>query len=360
MPCCARAGRSKSKVADFLSAGAIVLATGSSPHVPSALALHAGRVLTSDELFDAPPPPGRRVAVIGSGVIGTEMAFILAMLGCEVVWLVQSEPLARLGFSAPALTLLAEALAERDIRPRRAGRPRACSVDTGGVTLQLPDGSAERVDWVLVASGRRPNVVELGLDALDVVADAGGFVPTDERTMTAASGIYAIGDCANPRMTSNHALAEAAVAVANIVSPGSARRDAGAVPEVVYSALELARLGLSEEQAEDAGYEPATGFASFAANPAALAIGEPRGFVRLVADHDSAALLGAEAVGAHAGEWIHAVGATLGAPDALKRLAGIRYNHPALAEEILNATETLAAKWGLGPAVFGGTRAVGE
>ncbi len=342
-----------------LSAGAIVLATGSSPYVPPALARSAGRVLTTDELFDTPPPPGRRVAVIGSGVIGTEMAFILAMLGCEVVWLVQSEPLARLGFSAPALTLLAEALAERDIHPRRAGRPRACSVDTGGVTLQLPDGSAERVDWVLVASGRRPNVV-LGLDALDVVADAGGFVPTDERTMTAASGVYAIGDCANPRMTSNHALAEAAIAVANIVSPGSARRDSGGVPEVVYSALELARLGLSEEQAEDAGYEPATGFASFAANPAALAIGEPRGFVRLVADHDSAALLGAEAVGAHAGEWIHAVGATLGAPDALKRLAGIRYNHPALAEEILNATETLAAKWGLGPAVFGGTRAVGE
>jgi dihydrolipoamide dehydrogenase len=223
----------------------------------------SGRVLTTDELFDAPPPPGRRVAVIGSGVIGTEMAFILAMLGCEVVWLVQSEPLARLGFTPPALTLLAEALAERDIRPRRVGRPRACSVDSGGVSLQLPDGSAERVDWVLVASGRRPNVAGLGLDALDVIADAGGFVPTDERTMTALSGIYAIGDCANPRMTSNHALAEAAVAVGNIVSPGSARRDAGAVPEVVYSALELARLGLSEEQAECAGYEPATGFASF-------------------------------------------------------------------------------------------------
>lgn len=342
------------------SAGAIVLATGSSPYVPPALARHPGRVLTTDELFDAPPPPGRRVAVIGSGVIGTEMAFILSMLGCEVVWLVQSEPLARLGFSAPALALLAEALAERGILPRRTGRPRACSVDAGGVTLQLPDGAAERVDWVLVASGRRPNVAGLGLEALGVVPDAGGFVPTDERTMTAAAGIYAIGDCANPRMTSNHALAEAAVAVANIVSPGSARRDAGAVPEVVYSALELARLGLSEVQAEEAGYEPATGFASLAASPAALAIGESRGFVRLVADLDSGALLGAEAVGAHAGEWLHIVGATLRAPDALARLAGLRYNHPALAEEILNATETLAAKWGLGPVVFRGDAAARE
>jgi len=345
---------------DRLSAGAIVLATGSSPHVPPALALHPGRVLTSDELFEAPPPPGRRVAVLGSGVIGTEMAFILAMLGCEVVWLVQSEPLARLGFTPAALTLLGEALADHGVQPRRVGRPRACSVDAGGVTLQLPDGRDERVDWVLVASGRRPNVAGLDLDAAGILIDAGGFVATDERTLTAAADVYAIGDCANARMTSNQALADAAVAVANILAPGSAHRDEGAVPEVVYSALELARLGLSEAQAEDAGYEPATGFASFAASPAALAIGEPRGFVRLIADLDSGALLGAEVVGAHAGEWLHAVGAVFRAPDALARLARIRYNHPALAEEILNATETLAAKWGLGPAVFRGTGPVRE
>jgi dihydrolipoamide dehydrogenase len=345
---------------DILSAGAFVLATGSSPHVPPALALHAGRVLTSDELFDAPPPPGRRVAVLGSGVIGTEMAFILAMLGCEVVWLVQSEPLARLGFTSAALTLLREALADQGVQPRRVGRPRACIVDAGGVTLELPDGGDERVDWVLVASGRRPNVARLGLDAAGIPIDAGGFIATDERTMTAATDIYAIGDCANSRMTSNHALADAGVAVANILAPGSAHRDDGAVPEVVYSALELARLGLSDAQAEDAGFEPATGLASLAASPAALAIGEPRGFVRLVADLDSGALLGAEVVGAYAGEWMHAVGAAFRTPDALARLARIRYNHPALAEEILNATETLAAKWGLGPAVFPGTDAVRE
>jgi dihydrolipoamide dehydrogenase len=337
-----------------VSAGAIILATGSSPFVPPALGLRAGRVLTTDELFDAPPPPGRRVAVIGSGVVGTEMAFILALLGCEVVWLTQSAPLARIGFSAPALSLLAEALAAHGIRARPSGRPQSCTTDASGVTLRLPDGSAEHVDWVLVASGRRPNVAGLGLEAAGIPIDAGGFVVSDDRTMTAAQGVYAIGDCANRRMTSNHALAEASVAVANVLAPGSARRDAGAVPEVVYSALELARLGLSEPQAEAAGHEPATGFASLEASPAALAIGEPRGFVRVVADLDSGALLGAEAVGAHAGEWIHAVSATFRTPDALARLAGIRYNHPALAEEILNATETLAAKWGLGAAVFPG------
>jgi dihydrolipoamide dehydrogenase len=343
---------------DVLAAGAVVLATGSSPYVPAALPLEPGRVLTSDELFGVPPPPGRRVAVIGSGVIGTEMAFILTMLGREVAWLVQSEPLARLGFTPPARAALREALAEHGVRPRAVGRPRAHRVDANGVALELPDGAVERADWVLVASGRRPNVANLGLDTAGVATGADGFVATDERSMTAADGVYAIGDCANPRMTSNHALADAAVAIANVVTPGAARRDDGAVPEVVYSALELARLGLSEAQAEQAGREPATGFAALESSPAALTEGEPRGFVRLVADLESGELLGAEAVGAHAGEWIHVAGAVLRAPDALARLAHIRYNHPSLAEEVLNATETLAARWGLGAAVF--TRRPGQ
>ncbi len=335
-----------------LSPGAIVVATGSSPSVPAGLALHPGRVLTSDELFDAPPPAGRRVALLGSGVIGTEMAFILTMLGCEVTWLVQSEPLARAGFTPPARAALRAALAGHGVSPRRAGRPRACAVDAGGVTLQLADGTTERADWVLAASGRRPNVAGIGLDAAGVALGADGFVATDERTMTAAPGVYAIGDCANPRMTSNHALAEAAVAIADIVAPGSALRDPDAVPAVVYSALELARVGWSEARAEEAERDPATGFASLQSSPAALAGGDARGFVRVVADLESGALLGAEAVGAHAGEWIHVAGAALRAPDGLARLARARYNHPSLAEEVLNATETLAAKWGLGERIF--------
>ena len=72
----------------------------------------------------------------------------------------------------------------------------------------------------------------------------------------------------------------------------------------------------------------------------------------MVADLESGELLGAEAVGAHAGEWIHVAGAALRAPDGLARLARVRYNHPSLSEELLNATETLAAKWGLGGRIF--------
>jgi dihydrolipoamide dehydrogenase len=335
-----------------IGAANVVLATGSAPFVPEALPLHPGRVITTDELFSDPPPQGKRVAVIGSGVIGTEMAFILAMLGLEIVWLTHSPPLARAGFSASALALLRAAFADHGVVARTASRPSACRVESHGVVLTLPDGHEEQADWVLVAAGRRPRTADLGLEAAGVAVDEAGFVRVDERLRTSAQGVYAIGDCANRAMTSNHALAEATVAIADIVAPEGVRRPALLVPTVVYSALELARLGLSEDEAEGAGREVATGFSGFEASPAALASGDARGFVRLVADADSGELLGAEGVGLHVGEWIHVVGACAGQPNALARLAAIRYNHPSLAEEIQNATETLAAKWGLTERVF--------
>ncbi len=83
--------------------------------------------------------------------------------------------------------------------------------------------------------------------------------------------MYAIGDVANRAMTSNYALAAAGVAVANIIAPQSRQSDDDAVPEAVYSALELARIGLNEDLAEAREIEPAVGFTAFGVNPAALA-----------------------------------------------------------------------------------------
>jgi dihydrolipoamide dehydrogenase len=181
--------------------------------------------------------------------------------------------------------------------------------------------------------------------------DDGGRVAVDDFNR-AAPGVYAIGDVANPAMSANHALADATVAVTDILSPGTRRRDDRNVPEAVYSALELARVGYSEIGAEEAGLEPATGFAAFDANPAALAEDDRGGFLRIVADLDSGRALGAEIAGRGAAELIGLLGLEFGAPQALSRLAAAAYNHPTRAEEILNAVETLAARWGLQAQVF--------
>jgi dihydrolipoamide dehydrogenase len=284
-------------------------------------------------------------------VVGTEFAFILTMLGCKVVWLAQQLPLSRSAFSEAARAMLMARLAAHGIAIRSAARPVYARADDKGVSVGLPDGAEERVDWVLLGAGRMPQTAGLDLAAAGVATTAEGFIETDAARRTSAPGLYAIGDVTNAAMTSNHALADAAIAVGDIIAPNRPTRHA-AVPQVVYSALELARIGMNQDAAEALGHEPAVGFAAFAASPAALAEGDADGYIRILSEMDQGGLLGAELVGPAAGELIHLIAIEFGTAEALRRLAGSAYNHPARAEEILNAIETLAVKWGLSRQVF--------
>lgn len=335
---------------ETIAARNIILATGSNPFVPPDYVL-SQRVLTSDDLFDRPPPPGKRVAIVGSGVIATEFAFILAMLGHDIAWFASNKPLSRSRFSEPALKLLAQALERCELKPRLQ-RPAAIHAGANSVELEMAEGPRESVDWLLLASGRRPHTGNLGLETLAIELDDTGFIKTNAYLETSLPHIYAIGDVANPAMTANYALADAALAVENIIVARSVQRDNAAVPEVVYSAIELARIGMTEAEAEELNLEPALGFAAFESNPRALGQDASEGFVRLIADIDSGKLLGGEIAGDEAGELIHGLARKIGKQSALFELAHTFYNHPARSEELLNATETLAAKWGLQDRVF--------
>ena len=334
---------------ETIEPGHVVIATGSRPVLPQSVR-GIERVLTTDELFERPLPSGSRVALLGSGAVGAEMAFILPRLGLEVVWLTGSEPLARSRFSASARRHLREALSAQGVTARSASRPVRAAADDGRVRLELPGGAQERVDWVLAGTGRVPNTDNIGLQAAGVGTDRNGFIAVDSAQRTSAPRVFAIGDCANPAMTANHALAEATIAVANIVAPGADQPRADWVPEVVYSALELARAGATEDELEDADVEYAVGFSAFGANPAALAEGSAEGYVRLLVERDDGALLGCEFAGADAGELIHLAQPGAAGGPLLARLAQARFTHPSRSEEFLNAAEALVASWGVAPA----------
>ncbi|MHB1239115.1 MAG: dihydrolipoyl dehydrogenase family protein [Gammaproteobacteria bacterium] len=338
-----------------LHAHHIILATGANASLPGDmdLTLTPGRILNTDMLFDEPPPSGQRVGVLGSGVVATEFAYILRLLGKEVVWLPRSAPLHRTRFTPQARSALGTALDRYGIETHPGARLRTATTDGAGVHLTLEDGRIMTMDWLLLGTGRRPHTTDLGLNTAGIETDAHGYIQRDEFLQTAAPNVYAIGDCAGHEMTSNQALADATVAVHNLITGNTRRKDDGWVPFVVYSALELARLGMNDDEAEEREYEPAVGFAAFDTSPCALAQGDPEGFVRLLADMDTGALLGGEIVGAEAGELIHLLALAPDRDTALRWLAEGRFNHPARAEELLNATETLAGKWGLEEAIFG-------
>ncbi len=333
-----------------LDAAHIILATGASPVYPQGFEPVPDKVLGSDELFDRPVPAGERVAVLGGGVVATELAYILHCFGKRLSWYARGEPLARSAFTPQARERLLAALAQAGL-PERRPWPQALRPSADGVQVVSAQGT-ETVDWVLVATGRRPHTAGLGLEQTRVRTDDAGFIRRNAYLQTDEPSIYAIGDCASPVMTANQALADASVAVHNIVAGNSRKQRSEWVPQAVYSAVELARLGLNDDQAEDAGFEPAVGFAAFETSPRALGQDDSEGFVRILADMDTGALLGGEIVGAEAGELIHVLAAAGTAEDGLRRLARLAYNHPARAEELLNAVETMAGKWGMGEFIF--------
>jgi dihydrolipoamide dehydrogenase len=224
------------------------------------------------------------------------------------------------------------------------------------VSLEFEDASSDAVDWVLLGTGRLACTSGLRLDAAGVAVDDGGFIMVDRHCRTSCPSVFAIGDVVNAHMSANRALHDAAIAIANIASPGSRIRDANSVPDVIYSAVEMARVGLNEDDAEARGVEPASGFSAFESNPAAAAEHDTDGFVRIVADMDTGRLLGGEVVGRNAGDTIQLIANAIGQDDALRELARASYNHPARGEEVLNAVEALASRWGLGRFVFGGAR----
>jgi dihydrolipoamide dehydrogenase len=326
-----------------------IVATGSRPSIPDTLRGGAERVLTTDDLFERPLPPGRRVAVLGGGAVGTELAFILRQFGLDVLWLTGRAPLSDSSYSAAARKRLADAMSRLGIFAHSGSRPLGSTRTSQGLALQLPSDVTEYVDWALAGTGRVPNTEALGLDAAGVRVSREGFVEVDDMLRSSVPHIWAIGDCANPAMTANHALADATVAVANIVAPGSRRARRQWVPEVLYSALELAKVGATEDELDDTDAEYAVGYSAFAVNPAALGAGAGEGYVRLLVGREHGELLGSEIVGHEAGELIHLAGPHA-RPDALlERLARTPFVHPSLGEEFFNAAEALVAQWGFAP-----------
>ena len=149
-------------------------------------------------------------------------------------------------------------------------------------------------------------------------------------------------------MTANHALADAGIVIHNIMQTENKKATSDWIPQSVYSAIEMSRIGKNEDQAEDEGFEPAIGFSSFETSPSALGQDDNDGFVRLIADMDSSALLGAEIVGSNASELIHMVSNADHPEGQLKTILAHRYSHPTRTEELLNAVDTMMSKWGMG------------
>jgi len=323
------------QTSELLARRGVILAPGSAPAVPPfPVADHPG-VVDSTAALRLPTVP-RRLAVIGGGVIGVEFASIFAAFGAAVT-LVEYLPTLLPGFDPDLGRRLQLAFRRRDI----AAHPRSCveSVAVGNPLRVAASGPRGRftveADAVLLATGRRPAIADLGLEAAGVRAD-GGAIQVDDRLETSLPGVYAVGDAIGGPMLAHRAMAQGRIAAENAL--GADRRlDEDAVPACVFSTPEVATVGLSLAEAERRGLVAEEVSFPFSSNGRALAAGEGIGEVKVVCVPGGGRVLGVHVVGPHASDLIAegALAVRLGL--SAREIAETVHAHPTFGEALLEA-----------------------
>lgn len=324
-----------------LHADRVILATGADPLAHPLLPFDGHRILSSRELMDIADKPPASLLCLGAGPVGVELSFVLHQFGSRVTLVDQaSRILNKPGIPDRAGNLLEAKLRRMGVMVHKGTTVQHVSTQSGsGVDVTFTNGSAGHYERILVAIGRRPHTEALGLANAGVETTGTGFIVTNEYLETNVPGIYAVGDVKAGPMTANAALHDAKVAATNAVEGNLVRINYHRVPMVIDSALEIAAVGLSEERAEEAGFEPDVARASFRASPKARARNDAEGFIDVVYDEETGQLLGGCIVGPEAGEQIHVLTAACQSQRGLWFLKDLNYTHPSWCEELENAVD---------------------
>ncbi|HSM02740.1 MAG TPA: dihydrolipoyl dehydrogenase [Acidimicrobiia bacterium] len=317
----------------------VIVATGSVPRSIPGYEIDGDRIVSSDHALDWSSRPDR-VAIIGAGAIGAEFASLLADVGAEVhLFEVVDQILP--GVEPRAARALHKSFADRGMQVHTGIGVDPPQIVNGGIVVPFA-GEKVEVDVVLVAVGRAPVTSGMGFEEAGITLDR-GFVKTDLETMlTDAPNVYAVGDIVAGTPQLAHAgFAEGISAITHIATGSPAPTDYRAIPLVVYTRPEVASVGLTEQQAKDAGYDVVTTDHPFAGTGRAIIKGES-GLVRLVVEKDGP-ILGATVVGSIAGEMIHELMYSVGWEALPSEAAAFIHAHPTMAEAV---GETLLAAAG--------------
>lgn len=327
---------------EVLSTRAIVIATGAAPTVPPLPGLQDVAFLTSDTLWGLRTAP-RRLAVLGGGPIGCELALALARLGCGVT-LVEQAPrlLAREDDAVSALAADSLRAAGVDLRLGVAvQRAEASAAGAPDGVLQLADGAAVAFDRLLVAVGRSARLQGFGLEALGI--PAGRTIETNEYLETLHPNIYACGDVAGPWQFTHAAGHQAWSAAVNALF-GQFRRfrvDGRVMPAVTFLDPEIARVGLNEREAAAQGVAVEVTRYPLGDLDRAIVERETTGFIQVLTEPGRDRMLGVTIVGTHAGELLAEFTLAMQHGLGLNKILGTVHPYPSWSD----AAKLTAGRW---------------
>jgi len=316
----------------LVKAKRILIAVGGRPHRPAIPGAELGWV--SDDMFLLDSLP-EAVVVVGAGFIACEFACILNGLGVQVTQLVRGDHLLR-GFDREASDAVAEAMKADGIEIRFAHSPAAIGGSPGKLTLTTQSGEQLACGGVLLATGRRPFLDGLNLEAAGVAVE-GHRIPVDADQRTNVPGIYAVGDVTD-RVNLTPVAVDEGRAFADTVYGNRPRQvDHDLIASAVFSQPELSGVGLTEEQAVERHGQDAIQVhrARFRPMSQALPASGPRVLLKLIVERASGKVLGCHMVGEHAAEIIQMAAIAIGMGATKADFDRTMALHPSVAEEFV-------------------------
>jgi dihydrolipoamide dehydrogenase len=328
-----------------IAAAHVILATGSSPIEIPGFAFDEENILSSTGALALRSVP-RHLVVIGGGYIGLELGSVYSRLGSKVT-VVEATPALLPGNDPDLVGVVQRKLVKHGVEILLETKAKGYAKSADGlVCVVIPKDGKERAipcDRILVTVGRRPNSKNLGVESVGLKANERGFFDVDPQRRTSVPWIFAIGDIAGQPMLAHKASHEGIVAAEAIAGKKSVF-DPRAVPAVIFTDPEISSVGYSEEQAKARGFDVRVGKFPFAASGRALTLAETDGFVKIVADKKTDAVLGIHIVGPEASELAGESALALEMGATCEDVARTIHAHPSLPESIMEAAEAVHGK----------------
>jgi dihydrolipoamide dehydrogenase len=316
-----------------IAAGSVILATGSVPR-PIPGVEFGGRVIGTEEAWALPEVPAR-LAVVGAGASGAEIASAFARLGSEVLLL---EALERL---LPTEDADISRLVERGLKRQGIGVHTSTPVadvasDQTSVSFSYGSQSAE-VDYMVICAGRGADIEGLGLAEAGVELDGRGLVQVDGALRTSRAGVYAIGDLVPGPALAHKASDEGIIAAETIAGRETHPIAYADIPRATFCTPNVGSFGLTEQQAREQGYDVVVGKVPYGAVGGGTVYGDRTGLVKVVGESKYGELLGGHIVGSRATELIQELVNVRALEGGFPELARIIHGHPTLSEAVMEA-----------------------
>jgi dihydrolipoamide dehydrogenase len=318
----------------FLQAEKIIIATGSVPLDIKAFPCDHERILNSTSILELTEIP-KSLAIVGGGYIGCEFASLFAELGTKVM-ILEALP-SILTAQGPAVSqFMTKTFTSKGVEIHTNVAVKSIENKKSHVHITLADGKTMDADLALVSVGRKVYTEGLALEKAGLKTTERGFIETNEKMETEVRGLYAIGDVTGKWMLA-HVASHQGVAAASNAAGVETKMHYEAVPAVVFTSPEIATVGLTLEQATQAGYAATAGTFPFMALGKAQATNDPEGFAQIISDKKTGQILGAVSIGHEASNLIAEMALAIQNELTLESVMETIHAHPTMAEGWLEA-----------------------